>query len=295
MNRIGAALLALLLLQGFLITKTLWPTKETSSAGVSQQLAPIDSYTVEEIHVSDLQGNKTLLRLNGDRWLLPELGNLPANAGKIQQVLTALTTEDVGWPIAHSVAARQRFRVADYHYQRKVALHAHGRTLQTVYLGTSPGFQKIHVRNANQDNIFSIKLNAFDAPVESDRWLDTRLLQIRAALSIVADGYSLQRDSGNWLTGSGAPANQGALDALLAALRGLQVTGVAPETIAANALESDLILTIEGLSGRAELALYDIDGEPYVSSSLYQPLFKLSRDDYDKLIGIDALLLSTTQ
>lgn len=295
MNRIGAALLALLVVQGFLITKTLWPTKEVNSTDVSQHLASIGSYTVEEIQVSDLQGNKTLLRRKGDHWLLPELDNLPANANKVQQVLRALTTEDVGWPIAHSVAARQRFRVADYHYQRKVALHAHGRILATVYLGTSPGFQKIHARNADQDNIFSIKLNAFDAPVESGKWLDSRLLQTRAALSIIADGYSLRRDSGNWLTGSGAPANQSGLDALLAALRGLQVTGVAPETIAANALEADLILTIEGLSGRADLALYDIDGEPYISSSQYQPLFKLSRNDYDKLIGIDALLLSATQ
>ncbi len=103
MNRIGTALLVLLLVQCGIAVKLFSFQQESARPQISQQLAPVGSYIVDELQISDLQGDETVLRRQGDNWLLPQLSELPADAAKVQQLISVLTVEDAGWPIARTV------------------------------------------------------------------------------------------------------------------------------------------------------------------------------------------------
>jgi len=293
-NRPITALLLVFLVQCGIVATVYWPQQDMLQAPLQQPLVPQDTGIIDEIRIGDEYDNETTLTKVGGHWFISDLENLPANSDKVDTLLERITGPDNGWPIAQSVVARQRFQVADYHYQRSLGFLAQGEQLATVYLGTSPGFRKVHARRKGQDAIYSITFNVFDASGASGAWLDPRLLQIRSPLSITADSYSLNRDSGNWLSGAGLAPDMRELEALLAALRSLQVDGVATEDARRelSETEADLVLQVRSLAGETTMEFFTAAEEHFVSSSEYRFFFKLSIYDFDRLTGIDFRLIS---
>jgi hypothetical protein len=287
-------LLLVLLIQCGLVAVVYWPPAAVDTGVGERQLATATAEQIDEIHVGDEYGNEAVLLRAGDRWRLPELGDLPADPDKVAGLLAGVLTGDPGWPIAESAAARQRFQVADYRYQRRLALLAEGEAIDTIYLGTAPAFRKVHARNDGDNAIFALDFNSFDAPALDAAWLDPRLLQVRAPLAIAADGYALSWRDGHWLAGSGARPDQRELDALLGALRTLQIEGVADEDGQRELAQSeaDLVLQVTSLGGDATLELFTLNGEHFIHSSNHGLFFSLSAYDYDRLMGIDPVLIS---
>ena len=292
---ITTGLLVLLIPCG-IIAAVYWPQRGQVQLPAAQSLVSFKRAVIDEIHIGDEYDNETVLTKAGDHWLLQELENLPADPDKIDILLDSITRPDSGWPIAHSVTARQRFQVADYRYQRRLTLRGAGEQLATVYLGTSPGFRKVHARTAGRDAIYSIAFNVFDAPGVSGQWLEPRLLQVRAPVSITADSYSLHRAGGDWTSGTGQAPDERELQALLSALRSLQVDGVAAKDMQRDLseTEAELVLQVQSLAGEVTLELFTVANEHFIFSSEYPLFFKLSAYDFDRLTGIDFPLISTT-
>ena len=294
MSRAVTTLLLVLLIQCGIVATVYWPKPDTVQAPLRQPLLPSGRDIIDEIRIGDKYDNQTTLTKVGDHWILPDLENLPADSSKIDKLLNSISAPDNRWPIAQSVVARQRFQVADYYYQRKLGFLAEGEQLAAIYLGTSPGYRKVHARSKGRDGIYSIAFNVFDAPAVSGAWLEPRLLQISTPLSIIADSYSLNRDSGDWLSGAGLAPEPRELEALLSALRSLQVDGVAAADVQRelSEAEADLILQVRSLTGTTTLELFTVAEEHFVSSSQYTLFFKLSAYDFDRLTGIDFRLIS---
>jgi hypothetical protein len=296
MSRVVSLLLLLSLVQCVIVIGLYWPESHgiaQPSDSVTQLLAPSIAAGVDEIVIGDEHDSEVRLSKRGERWLLPELGSLPADSERIEELLATLGGEQTGWPVASTVAARQRFQVANYHYQRRLTLMANGEELGVLYLGTSPGFRKVHARRGGQDAIFSINLSVFDIPGESELWLDRRLLQIRTPTRIVADGYSLTRKGDHWVSGIGQEPDSRELEALLGALRSLQVEGVASPDMQRelSGTEARLVLEIQSLSGEFTLEFFSAEGEHFIYSSEYALFFRLSDYDYERFTSIDARLL----
>lgn len=294
MNRSGKTLLLILLIQCGIVAAVYWPQHTAVLSPGESGLLALQSESIDELHIGDTPNTEAALSKSGEHWILPELGNLPADPDMVKNLLDGLATTGASWPVARSAAARQRFQVADYHYQRRITLLSKGQHPVTIYLGTSPGFRKVHARNADGDAIYSIAFNVFDAPGRNDAWVDRKLLQIRTPVRITADTYSIHRLDGDWLSGSGGVPDERELLALLSALRSLQVDGVAGEELQneLSTAEADLLLQVESLSGNISLGLFSLDGKHFISSSEYPYFFKLSAYDYDRLAGIDFLLIS---
>jgi hypothetical protein len=292
-NRYVTALLLLLLAQALVAAAVFWPQRLYPTDQERPVLLALDPFTIHHITVGDEYDNLAVLKRTGQRWVLPQLGGLPANPRAVEALLAALETAADAWPVADSAAARQRFQVADYLYRRRIDISASG-SEETIFLGTSPGFRKVHARNIDQGEIYSIGFNTFDAPAVAGGWLDPSLLQIRAPLTIVSDGYSLERTSDGWRTGTGEAPDERELEALLGALRTLQIDGVANEDAQRDlaGAEARLVITINTLGGETTLELFELDDKRYILSSAYPFFFTLSEWDYDRLTGIDQRLLS---
>lgn len=283
-------LLLVLLIQCGIAAAVFWPRQNEAADAADHTLAPVATDTIDELRIGDEFDNEVVLVKSGEHWLLPNLENLPADTDKVATLLQGIATRDVGWPIAHSPAARQRFQVAEYYYQRRLTLLSGGEKLGTVYLGTSPGFRKVHARNAGQDAIYSVALNTFDIPATSGAWLEPRLLQVRAPLRIDADLYNLYLENGVWHSATGGTPDENEVEALISALKSLQVDGVADEDIQRelSEAEADLVLKVQSLSGDISLELISLHGDHFIHSTEFPLFFKLSALDYDRLTGIDA-------
>jgi hypothetical protein len=293
-NRATPVLLLVLLIQCGIIAIVFWPQHSPGTGSTEQGLAPFPVDKIDELRIGDEFDNEAILKRSDKHWLLPDLQNLPADPSKVDTLLQSITGQAGSWPIAHSAAARQRFQVADYYYQRRITLRSAGEKLATVFLGTSPGFRKVHARNELQDAIFSISLNTFEAPAVSADWLEPRLLQVRAPLRIDADLYNIYFENGVWRSGTGGTPNEQELETLITALKTLQVDGVADEDLQRElfTVEADLVLHIQSLAGEVTLELITLDGNHFIHSSEYPLFFELSAYDFDRLMGIDFRLVS---
>jgi hypothetical protein len=294
LNRSVATLLLLMLLQSALLAAVFWPTEGSEKGDTMQFLAPFSVDEVDELTIGDAFDNETVLTKSGEQWLIPNLGNLPADASRVKALLKGITAEGAGWPVADSQSARQRFQVANYYYQRRISLMSGGETLDTLYLGSSPGFRKVHARLASQDAIYSITLNNFEIPAINGNWLDPRILQVRTPLRIKADLYGLLFDNGLWLSDIGGTPDALELESLLNALKTVQIDGVATGDTQRDlaAVEADLILDIQSLGGEITLEFRSLNDAHYIHSSEYPLFFKLSAYDFDRLTGIDVGLIS---
>jgi hypothetical protein len=290
---VGVLLFALLIQCG--ITAILfWPDQRAVNRPTNPTLTSFSSDEIDEIRIGDDFDNEVVLIRSSEQWLLPDLGDLPADSVKVRSLLQRISGEQGAWPIAHSSAARQRFQVADYYYQRRLTLFSAGQALDTLYLGTSPRFRKVHARNDRQDAIYSITLSAFETPATSGAWLEPRLLQVRAPLRIDTGFYNLSFESGRWLSGTGREPNEMQLERLISALKSLQIDGIAGEELQheLSMVKADLVMKIQSPTGNVTLELISVTNEHFIYSSEYPIFFTLSAYDFDRLTGVDPRLIS---
>jgi Domain of unknown function (DUF4340) len=123
------------------------------------------------------QTKLTLVKADGV-WRLPDQDDFPADNHKVEQLLAQLEDLKQGTPVATSKAAQDRFKVSDKHFERRITLAGGGKTLATLYLGTSVGVREVHAREATDRNVHSVKLAMYEVPVQAEEWEDKTVLQI---------------------------------------------------------------------------------------------------------------------
>ena len=289
MRHTTGTLLLILVIQCAMVVALYWPRPQDINSMARPMWQSADPRLVDKIRITGDNQQELVLQKSGSNWLLPGLHSLPADPGMVSGLLNGLMSQREEWPVAHSAAARQRFQVADYLFQRRIEFFSGSSALGTVYLGTSPGFRKVHARHGDQDEIFATNFNVFDAPANGSDWIDARLLQIRTPMRVDADTYSIHREGGEWRSGSGAKPDERELLSLLSALRSLQVKGVATEEQAQqlSGAEAELVLNIDSLPGKITLQLYRLAEVNFIRSSEYPVFFTLGSYAYDQLTSVD--------
>lgn len=294
MNRFIGTFALILVIQCVMLVILHLPDDTQQDRSKAIELLPLDPDRIDEIHIEDDEGAvAVLLNLEGN-WILPDLGGLPADAGSIDKLINGLANQPAQWPTATTASSRQRFQVAAYHYQRKITLISEGELLGAVYLGTSPGFRKVHARNDAQEEIYSIAFNTFDAPSADDAWLDRSLLQEPNPRRISGDGFDLSLDGGDWQAADGRAPEARELAAVLLGLESLQISGIADESARQSLVIAapQIRLQIEGESGSQQLELFDLGSSYFIRSDRFADFFTLSAYDYDRLATLDGKRLN---
>lgn len=195
-------LIALLALQ---LTLALLPGiggKAIGPAEPGQPLLPLDPEQITgiRIHTPD-QKAPTVIEKGADGWTLPALQDLPADRHKVTALLTKLQDLRKGLPVATSEGSLERFRVADQAFERKLELARGDDSPLTLYLGDSPGFQRIFIRADGDGAVYEAKLGHLDAPDRPDDWSDRTLLHLdpENIEKLTFSGLDLQRtEDGDW-------------------------------------------------------------------------------------------------
>jgi hypothetical protein len=192
-----------------------------------EKLLAFDSKQVDGVSISTQKKSIELKRQNG-KWILPEDEGFPANQSAVTGLLDKLTVLQKGWPVATTDEAAQHFKVADDNFERKLTLSSGGKTVATLYVGTSPGYRKVHVRPAGEDSVYSVAFNAWEANAKPDDWIDQDILKLdpKTVQRIDMSGIVLERE-GDKLKLDGLDdkqqTNQQEAKSLLGKLAGLRI------------------------------------------------------------------------
>jgi len=289
MNRHVKALSLLLAFQLVVLGGVLvWQQRAASAS--SGTLIKIDRDKVDAIAITDDKGTKLRLSKSESGWVLPASQNLPADSTKVTQTLDKLVAASAPWPVATSTESAKRFEVTSDKFQREIQLLSGDHVLADVFLGTSPGFKKVHARRADSDDIYEITFANYDATARADDWLDKSLLKPGGDVTALARPahWRLTRNGDVWAVDGLSPGETTKQDAatdLVNKIVNLRVTGIAdaaPADGSSPALEltastgtgefdyrfyqpqpkGDFIVTRSGQDGAFKVAAYV--GEPLI-------------------------------
>jgi hypothetical protein len=254
MNRHVKALTLLLAAQLLILVGILLYQQRTTP-NAAATLLTVDRAQVDGILIEDETGKKLKLARLDAGWTLPDSAGLPVDNEKVTQLLDKLFEANAPWPVATSAESAKRFQVTQEKFQRHVQLMIEGQVAGDLYLGTSPGFKKVHARLAASDDVYAITFANFEATTRADDWLDKSLLKPTGDITALArpNHWSLSRDGDEWtLEGltQGEATKQDAAKDLVNKVTNLRVMGIAEQAPAAN---SDAVLTLVAKTANAEL------------------------------------------
>lgn len=289
MNRLTSLLVAALALQLLLAVALFWPRENPGEIDARAALLELAAGEVDRLIISTA-ADSLLLHRGDEGWILPDYHKLPVQESRVNRVLLDLPALSRGWPIAGSANAAARFQVADEEFQRRVSFYAGEQNRGELFVGTSPGFRKVHVRPAGDEKVYAVEFNSFELPVNADEWLDKTLLQVRDLTRIEGLDYRLELDGDRWLGDAGQEANTESVDALLSGLGSLRINGAADIATASILAQLDAppTLSVSAAGGNYQFRLYEMEDSYFIQREDIPVYFSLSAYDYDRLNDVNA-------
>ena len=210
----------------------LWHSSSESDFAPATQLISIDPATIDEIIIDDGSKRVSLTSVD-DGWRLDDEHQTIADNDKVTQLLSDIVNLKPGLPVANTTGSHQQLEVAEDDFQRRVILNADDKAVADLYMGTSPGFRKSHIRRVDQDQVYAARLNTFDIPADQNDWLDKNLLAFDSVDGIQSGSIELAAVDDQWsIVSEPQQADTHEVDhagmmSLVSQLETLQVTGFA--------------------------------------------------------------------
>ncbi len=242
----------------------------------------------------------TLNRNPDGQWVLADPADFPTAPGKVEQLLTQLAALKRPLPVATSEEARQRFKVADTGFERRLTLEGKDGPLGVLLLGDSPGFKRLFGRPADDPAVYDLSLSLADVSIRRDDWLETGLLRMEQEqiARITGADWTLLRDRDGWrLEGGDQPVDQARADDVAMRIANLGYRGVLGTTDqpAYRQQEPKLTLTVglaDGASRSYRISQVE-NSQDYALKDADRPYyFRLSAYDLEGLLDLHASQLT---
>lgn len=231
MKRIIQLLSVVLVMQLALVLGLWLIGNDSDSSAEDGRLLALAKDQIDRLRIDGGAQGKIELRKVDGKWLLPEHFGAPADARKVDGVLTALLDLRRSWPVAETKDAGKRFKVDDGDFERRLSFRSGDQELAALLLGTSPGFRKVHARLAGEEQIFDIPFGVHQASVKAADWVDGNPLRVAAdqIAAVALPDCRLLRDNGRLRLADLADdeqTNEEAARQLFDRLAGLTITDV---------------------------------------------------------------------
>ena len=296
MTKVKSWLSALLGFQILLTMILIWSNQRQQQDHLQIPLLIVDQQQLDRVVISD-KDNSISFSKSADQWLLPALKALPADQAKVDTLLSNLLDLKSGWPVAKTAASHQRFEVAEDKFQRRIQFFQGEKQLAELFVGTSPGFRKVHVRKSGDDSIYTAKLSNYEILANNEEWLDKTLLAGADDISTIKTAdFTLKKDDGQWgLSESrrqtqpeNTVLNVDAAEQLASALGKLRVKTLASDAIKELMNEQEAVV-IDVLTPKQNWVyqFYSDKEKYYVSRNDRSELFEIIGADYERIAKID--------
>ncbi|MCB0335123.1 MAG: DUF4340 domain-containing protein, partial [Bdellovibrionales bacterium] len=137
---------------------------------------------VDEVSKVVIQGKdqeKIELLKENDSWVLPESANFPVATNKLDTLVRGVLTSLRSYPVATTAHAHSQLDVSPSDFERHLQFYGGEKLLADVYLGSSPSFKKVHIRRADEDVVYVVALNAYEAGLKPNFWYDLNALKVK--------------------------------------------------------------------------------------------------------------------
>jgi hypothetical protein len=184
-------------------------------AAADTPLAAFEAARIDAIEIATPDGEQPLvLRRAEGGWIIPALGDFPADTARVDQLLETLAGLQRPLPIATSEAARARFQVADDGFAQRILLKAGKETLASLILGDSPGFRRRYLRPTREDGIYDVRFEIFNLSDQPNDWIaqDQLRLERDRIQRLAAADWAISKDGENWVLEDTPAAEAGELD-----------------------------------------------------------------------------------
>lgn len=281
MFQLNYKLAGLLLLQLIAAAAIYLFTQQDASQNTRESLLSLSKAKIDKLEISGDEQTVVLQKQN-DQWILPELHDLPVNSVKLNTVLDNLNALQTGWPIATTKGSHQRFKVTEDNYQRRIKLFQDNQVVADFFLGTSPGFRKVHLRKNDEDEVYSMELNTYDFPTKNNDWLNRKLLAVNNIKTIEGSDFKLRQGDSQWLF---AEDNANTVDEdkakrLMQAFNGLTVSDVVNEKPELSDSQKT-VYTVEN-ERQFTFTFFNKESNYYVKRDDKEQLFTLTKYEFER-------------
>src|SRR5215831_2855321 len=244
-------------------------------AQAAKKLVDVDRNALTAVEVAENATTSVRIEKSDSGWKLPALDGLPADGEKVTGLVTKLADADASWPVATSDASAKRFEVTDDKFTRRIRFFVGDKVVEELYLGTSPGFRKVHARRSDSSDVYAITFATYEAPTKADDWLDKTLLQPKGKLTSLARSavWKLDRVDDGWKLddiAQGETTDGDAARDVVGKVTDLRVLGRADVPPAADAKpQFELALGAEGGNSVLKFFRPTADGDFVVATDHY--------------------------
>lgn len=147
---------------------------ETGKKILTANLSTIDQIVLEK------NDHKLTIRKVDKIWTLPQVYNFPATAESVTRLLDKLSNLSGGWPVATTEDAAPRFKVASNDFVERIFLSSANKDLSTVLIGSSAGYNKVHLRADKANEIFAVELPDREISTDSADWIDRSAVELQS-------------------------------------------------------------------------------------------------------------------
>lgn len=257
--------------------------QNSQQATSAQPLLDFDKGSIDKMVIRDAN-NSVSLQKTGSEWNLPDFKQLPIEQSKLDDLLDKLNGTKLTWPVANTSSSHERFEVTDDKFQRRIAFYQGDKQLGEFLLGTTPGFKKIHLRRANESEVYAVTLNQFDFSVDASSWLDKTLIDVKKVESVTGADYQLQKTGEQWsLVGDeSAKVDAFKADEIAKIFTNVEILDLPKETPQGDAKT----YTVKADGNEWKYTFIKTADAHFIKRNDKDAFFKIGQSDYEKLVNI---------
>lgn len=297
MSNVIKLLIVLLVVQVGLVAWVNRPGDDLKAFDATGPLVSVTAAEVDEVVIDEKGKAPLVLKREGEQWILPDKGGFPVAPKKLTGFLEKLLAAKPSWPVGKTLVAAKQLKVADDDFERKIRLLQKDKPLAEVYLGSSPGFRKVHARLDGEANTYAIAFNVFDAPTNPADWYDRDLLRLTSGdlERIDMGAYALNRgDKGFDVEGLAADERTDTDKAreVVNKVTALSFTDELGDKGKETFEQSELVLEFEVKPKNSKPVKYTVvspkEADDYIlKASNYPYYFKVAKTKFDDLSKVD--------
>ncbi len=255
-----------------------------NSEAAKSDFLDLSGHNIDGIVLTGAENERVELKKFDGSWRIEVEEGLPADSEKIETLLNKLRDAGSPWPVGTTEELAERFEVSAKHFQRHIQLFDNAEVVADLFLGTSPGFRKVHARLADSGDTYAISFSNFEASLKPEDWLNKALLKPTGELKKIVreDGWTLDKTDSGWLLKDlkeGETQDLDKIQNLVTKLENLRITTWATKEEANEAGERLFSLSVtlsDGATINYEFFQPEKDGDYLVKSSLQQGFFKMA-------------------
>jgi Domain of unknown function (DUF4340) len=202
MTRLHQILIGVLVAQLVLVGVVFWPRGGSAGASNAVLFQGLKGSDITSLTVSEKAGNSSKLARQGDKWVVPDAGDYPADATKLNSLADKLAALKGGQSVGRTTTTQSQLQVADDNFAKRIDFQAANGSKYTLFLGTVSGGSATHVRVGGQQDVYLTRdVSAYDVNSDVTTWIDAVYfsMPVEQAMTVTvktaADNLTFNKDA----------------------------------------------------------------------------------------------------